>query len=337
VKRLIDAVDGYQQRHAWLAVPFAVAKRYADNRAWNLAALIAYYGFVAIFPLLLVLITVLDVLIRSDPALRDRLLRSALAHYPVVGPELQGNLNPLHETGPALVFGLLVMFVGARGVAMAIQNALNSLWEIPWKRRPRFPWSWLRAFGLLIVIGAGLTVTSALSGLASGAGNVLTNVGAALLALAVSLVLNVGMYWLGFRLATAPEIGWFQMLPGAALSAFSWQVMQSIGGYLVTHQLARSSNLYGTFAIVLGLIGWLYIEAQLTVCAVEVNVVLNRRLWPWSLTGIYADAENRGENHQSERPSHHRLRRGFRRHGSRSEAEKEPSEAERDPSAGDAA
>jgi uncharacterized BrkB/YihY/UPF0761 family membrane protein len=187
-----------------------------------------------------------------------------------------------------------------------MQNALNSAWEIPIVRRPKFPWSWLRSFALLAVIGVGFISTSVLSGLAGGAGRILTSVGASLLALAVSLVLNIGMFWLGFRLATASEIGWSLLLPGALLSAVSWQAMQAIGGYLVTHQLARSSDLYGAFAIVLGVVGWLYIEAQVTVYAVEANVVLAYRLWPRSLMPpltapdhrafrMYAEVANRGE------------------------------------------
>jgi YihY family inner membrane protein len=282
-ERLIRTADEYQRQRPWLALPVAVIRKYTDNQGWNLAALVAYYAFVAIFPLLLILITVLNILLRNDSGLRHRLLNSALSHYPVIGPELRQNIGPLNQTGLALVVGLISMFIGARGVAQAMQNALNSSWEIPRARRPKFPWSWLRGFGVLVVIGVGLVTTSVLSGLASGAGHVLTGVGSSLLALAVSLVLNVGMFWLSFMLSTAREIGWRQLLPGVLISALAWQVMQAIGSYLVTHQLARSSNLYGTFAIVLGLIGWLYLECLLTVWAVEANVVISRHLWPRNL------------------------------------------------------
>jgi uncharacterized BrkB/YihY/UPF0761 family membrane protein len=224
----------------------------------------------------------------------------------VIGPQLQHNIGELQQTGAALVVGVLVMLFGARGVAIAMQYALNSAWEIPIVRRPKFPGSWLRSFAMLIVIGLGLVATTVLSGLAGGAGAVLTSFGSSLLALAVSLVLNVSMFWVAFRLAAASELAGRQLLPGAVISAFAWQVMQAIGSYLVTHQLARSSDLYGTFAIVLGLLGWLYLEAQLTVWALEANVVLAYRLWPRSLVPpytepdrrafkMYAEIENRGE------------------------------------------
>ena len=174
--RAIRAADDFQQRHRWLALPVAVWKKFGDDSAGNLAALIAYYGFVSIFPLLLVLVTVLSIVLKNDPGLQHRLLNSALAQYPVVGQQLR-SIGPLHETGPALVIGLVGTFIGARSVATAMQNALNTVWEIPIARRPGFPWSWLRSFGLILVIGLGLIGTTVLSSIAAGAGSVLTGAG----------------------------------------------------------------------------------------------------------------------------------------------------------------
>jgi membrane protein len=280
--RAIRAADALQQRHAWLAVPVAVWKKFGDDGAGNLAALVAYYAFVAVFPLLLVLFTVLDIVLKDHPGLHRRLLSSTLGHFPVIGPQL-GSIHPLSQTGLPLIIGLLGTFIGARSVATAMQNALNSVWEIPITRRPGFPWSWLRSFGLILVIGLGLMGTTVLSGLAGGAGHVLSGFGASLATLLVSLILNIGFFWLAFRLGTAREIGWRQLRLGAVIGAVSWQVLQYVGTYFVSHQLAHASSAYGTFAVVLGLIAWLYLEAELTLYAVEINVVITRRLWPRSI------------------------------------------------------
>jgi membrane protein len=305
VQRAVGAADRMQQRHTWLAVPVAVWKKFSDDRAGNLAALVAYYAFVAIFPLLLVLVTVLDIVLKHDAGLRQRVLNAALTQYPVVGPDLEHSIGRLHETGFALVIGLLGTFIGARGVANALQNALNSAWEIPFDRRPRFPWSWLRSFALIFVIGVGFIVTTSLTTLAGGAGRVLPGAGAHVLAVAVSLVLNFGLFWLGFRLATAREVTWQQLRVGAVMSAIVWQVLQTFGGYFLSHQLAHASPLYGTFALVLGLITWFYLQAELTLYAVEINVVRAYRLWPRSIAPppyteqdrrayeLYADVEKR--------------------------------------------
>jgi YihY family inner membrane protein len=279
VKRAVRAVDTLQQRHAWLAVPVAVWKKFGDDQAGNLAALIAYYAFVAIFPLLLVLVTVLNIVLKNDPGLQHRLLNSALSHYPVIGQQL-GHIGPLTETGLPLVVGLLGTFFGARGVATTIQNALNAVWEVPFARRPGFPWALLRSFGLMVVIGLGLIGTTILSG---AAGRVLPGAGATVAAVAVALVLNVGVFWLSFRLGTAKEIGWRQLRLGAVIAGVIWQILQYVGTYFVSHQLAHASPVYGTFAVVIGLLAWLYLEAELTLYAVQINVVIAFRLWPRSV------------------------------------------------------
>jgi membrane protein len=283
LKRSAQAVDALQQRHAWLAVPVAVWKKFGDDQAGNLAALIAYSALVAIFPLLLLLVTVLDLALRNNPALQKKLVDAALKQYPVIGPQLEQSIGHLGQTGFALVVAAVGIFIGSLGVANSVQNALNSAWEIPYSRRPGFPWSWLRSAALIVVIGVGFIATIVLSGVAAGAGRVLPGDGARVLALVVSLALNFGLFWLAFRLGTASEITWRQLWPGAAISAVIWQILQEIGTSFVSHQLAHAKPLYGTFALVLGLIAWLYLQAELTLYAVEFNVVRAYRLWPRSI------------------------------------------------------
>ncbi|HUY46708.1 MAG TPA: YihY/virulence factor BrkB family protein [Streptosporangiaceae bacterium] len=284
VQRFVGRVDRLQQGRPWLAFPVAVWKKFGDDQAGNLAALIAYYAFASLFPLLLVLVTVLDIVLAHDPALRDSVLNSAFGQFPVIGDQLKKNVHSLNQTGFALVIGLVLTFLGARGVAGAAQNALNTVWGVPFSRRPGFPWSMLRDLALILVVGIGLLATTLLSGLAgAGSARILPGAGAQAGAVVVSLLLNVGVIWLGFRLATAREVGTRDMLPGAVLAAIVWQSLQLLGGYLVAHNLAKSSSLYGVFGIVLGLLAWLYLQAQFTLYAVEANVVGVRRLWPRSL------------------------------------------------------
>jgi membrane protein len=282
LKRLIHAVDRAQQARPWLAVPVGTYKKFSDDQAGNLAALIAYYAFASIFPLLLVLVTVLDIVLKNDASLRNQVLHSALSQYPVIGTQLTSNVHGLHKTGLALVIGLVLTFFGARGVANSMQNALNSIWAVPMTRRPGFPWQILRSLGLILVIGPGIITTIVLSSVAGGTGH-LGGVFARLAATAVSLVLNIGLFWLGFRLATAKEVPFRDLRLSAILAAVAWQVLQLVGGYFIGHQLA-SNSAYGAFAVVLGLLAWFYLQAQLTLYMVELNVVRARHLWPRSLS-----------------------------------------------------
>jgi len=277
------AADAFQQRQPVLAFPVAVWKKFNDDQAGNLAALIAYYGFTAIFPLLLVLATVLNIVLKNDPALQKTLTDSALAQYPVIGQQIKTQLGSIPGTGLPLIIGVIFLLFGARGVANAMQNALCEVWGIPRESRPGFPMSQVWSLALLLTVAIGFIVTTFLSGLAGGAGHLLTGVGSTIGAVLISLVLNVGMFWLGFRLATARMVRWRDLLVGALIAAVIWQILQVAGGYVVSHQLHRANELYGTFGVVLGLVAWLYLQAEATVWAAEVDTVLARRMWPVSM------------------------------------------------------
>ncbi|HEY1823503.1 MAG TPA: YhjD/YihY/BrkB family envelope integrity protein [Trebonia sp.] len=283
IERPLRAADRFQRRRAALAFPIAVWSKFNEDQAGNLAALISYYAFAALFPLLLVLVTVLNIVLKDNPSLHNTLINSALSQYPVIGPQIKNSLGSIPGTGLPLVIGAVLLLLGARGVAGAMQNAMYVIWGIEKEERPGFPLSQLWAFALMLTVGIGFIVTTFLSGVAGGAGHLLTGAGAHIGAIAVSLVLNVGVFWLGFRMATAWHVPWRQLRTGAAIAAVCWQILQVVGGYVVGHQLHRASELYGTFGIVLGLLAWLFLQAEVTLYAAEADVVLARRLWPTSI------------------------------------------------------
>ena len=286
-QKVLHSVDRLQQRRPGLAFPVAVWKKFGDDQAGNLAALIAYYAFASIFPLLLVLVTVLDIVLGHDPTLRQKILGSAFGQFPVIGTQLKTNVHSLHETGLALVIGLVLTFLGTRGVAGAVQNACNTAWGVPYVRRPGFPMAALRSVAMIVVVGTGIIATTLLSELAGGAAasvlSVLSGPAGYVGAIVVSLLLNIGLFWLGFRLATASEVRRNELFLGALLAAIVWQILQLLGSYLVSHDLSKSNSLYGVFGVVLGLMAWLYLQAEFTLYAVEAAVVKSRRLWPRTL------------------------------------------------------
>jgi membrane protein len=283
IMRALRAVDDFQQRRSALAFPVAVWRKFNDDQAGNLAALISYYGFAALFPMLLVLVTVLNIVLRDNPALHASLLNSALAQYPVIGPQLTVEPGSLPSTGLPLVIGVVLLLLGARGVAGAMQNALCEVWGIPREHRPGFPWDQLSGLALVFTVGIGFIATTFLSGLVGGAGHQLTGALAHVGTVVVSLVLNIGVFWVSFRIATVRRVRWRDLRTGSIIAAVVWQVLQLFGGYVVTHQLHRASELYGTFGVVLGLLAWLFLQAEVTLYAAEVDVVLTKRLWPCSL------------------------------------------------------
>jgi len=118
LKRLLRAVDEFQQQHAWISFPVAVWKKFGDDQAGNLAALIAYSALVAIFPLLLLLVTVLDIVLKNNPELKQKVMKAAIDQYPVIGPQLQKSIGQLGGKGIALAVAAIGIFIGATASAI---------------------------------------------------------------------------------------------------------------------------------------------------------------------------------------------------------------------------
>jgi membrane protein len=282
VNRLVAWFDGFQQRHVWLAMPFAVIKKYGDDRAGYLAALIAYYGFLSVFPLLLVMVTVLGIVLSGNTELQQKIVDSALAQFPIIGQQLEKNVNAITGNTVALVVGIIGSLWGAFGVTAAVQNALNDVWGVPLHKRANFIFSRLR--GLLLFLA--LIVFILGSGVLTAVATTLAAVGFLSRALGIggTLVLSFLLYLAAFKVLTVRDVGFRDIFPGALFAAVGWTTLQVIGGLVVQHNIRHATALYGFFGIVLGMIAWIYLIAQVTVYAAELNVVLADHRWPRSLT-----------------------------------------------------
>jgi YihY family inner membrane protein len=270
VERLLRAADRFQQRHAVLAVPVAVVKKFGDDQAGKHAALLAYYGFLSLFPLLLVFVTLLANALAGDPQLQQRVIDAAVAQFPVLGTQIQDSIRVIQGSGVGLVVGILGTLWGGLGVTQSAQDAMNAAWSIPRRQRPNFWLRLARSLASLVVVAAAVLVAAALTQLGP-------------VPFTGSLLLNLLLLILLFQVLTGRRVPWRQLLPGAALAAAGWSLLQTLGVYVLDRQLAQANLIYGVFAVVIVLLSWLYLSAQLLLYAAELNVVLARRLWPRGL------------------------------------------------------
>jgi YihY family inner membrane protein len=279
VERLVRGLDGVQQRHRLLGFAVAVVKKFGDDRCSSLAALLAYYGFISIFPLLLLLTTVLGFV--GNRHLTDSVVGSALAEFPVVGQQIgQNAAHPLTGSAVALAVGLLGLLYGSLGVAQAGQHAFAQVWNVPGVVRPGLLPRLARSVLFLVVLAAFVVTTALVSGVATVRGQP----GAArVLLLIAETVLNVGVYVAVFRVLTPKAVHTTRLLPGAVLGGLAYTALLTAGTALIQRQLRHAQPLYGQFAFVLGLLAWLALVAQLTLYAAEINVVSARGLWPRSI------------------------------------------------------
>ena len=280
--RMLERFDQYQQLHPWLGLPLAVVRKYGDDRGGFLAALIAYYGFLSIFPLMLVLVTVLGMVLSGNPSLQKSIESSALQQFPVIGPQLKENIDAISGNTLVLVIGILGSVWGGLGVMAATQNAFDEAWGVPMPKRSNFFISKLRSLAMLVVLGGFLVASTFLVGWATA----LSAPGwvKAMLGVLAPFALNLGLYMIAFWVLTARDVGWRDVLPGAIVGAVGWTALQIFGGLLVQRQVRNATQLYGVFGLVIGTLFWIYLGAQLTMYSAELNVVLKRRQWPRSLT-----------------------------------------------------
>ncbi len=281
LERALRRLDKLQQDSRVLSVVFGVVKKFGDDNAGTLVANLAHTAFGTLFPLLLLLITVLGLVLNAHPHLRHEVLNSALAQFPLVGTDLAANIKAMHRNS---VFGLAVGIVGLVWGSMSLgQNGIFTMaqvWNLPGPERPGFPKRLARSLAFLAVLGLGVIVGTFLAAAVPAAKG---SFGLAVAGGAASALVNFALSLVGFRILTPSAVRLRHLAPGALMAAVGWTVLQSLGGFVVGHYLKNANALYGTFGIVLGLFAWLYLIAELAVYSAELNVVLARRLFPRSI------------------------------------------------------
>lgn len=288
---VVSRIDGYQQRHRWAGLPLAVVYKFADDQGNYLTALIAYYGFLSLFPLLLLLVTIMGFLLQENPQLQERVLDSALRQFPVVGDQISDNIHSFRGSSVALVVGILGSVYGSLGVAQAAQNAMNRAWGVSRNARPNPIKSRLRSLLMLALVGVGVLLSTVLAALTTAADTFGADIGTGVRAVGtvLSIGLNLALFILAYRLLTARPLTMRQIRAGAIIAAVTWQLLQWIATYYLGHVLHGASATYGLFGIVLGLLAWIYLGAFILVFCAEINVVRSERLWPRSLLTPFTD------------------------------------------------
>jgi membrane protein len=276
----VKAFDRLQRRQPGLGVPVAVVKKFSEDRAGGLSALISYYGFLSLFPLLLVFTSILGFVLQGHSQTERDVVHSVLNQIPLVGADIGQQHTRLRGSGVGLILGLAGVVLGGLGVTLAAQNAFNAVYAVPFRERPDFLMSRLRGLGFLCIIGVLQVVSTVASGLVSGGlgGLVLTIAG-----ITLALLVNLLLFFVAFRLLIDSVVATRELLPGVVIASVLWTVLQSLGGIYVAHVLKGAKETYGTFATVFGLLAWLFLGARVVVYSAELNVVLSRHLWPRSL------------------------------------------------------
>lgn len=244
-----------------------------------------YYGFLSLFPLLLVASSIVQIALHSRPDIQEKVIHYLTQYFPAgLSDQLLSSIKDLHGVSFAIIVSVLLIIWGAKGVADVFQYSLNHIWRVPRAERPGFPKGYARSFAIIVIGGLGFAVAAFLSGFTA---NIDRTPGSRIVSSLTIVAVLLAVFWSLFKLGLAPaaRAGNRALLRSSLFAAISTAILQIIGGYLVTHQLSKLKLLYGSFAITLGLLFWIYLQARLFIYAVEVGVIYEKGLWPRSLTG----------------------------------------------------
>ena len=295
-----DDLDRWQRQHPVAGFPIAVIFKFFDDQGTYLAVLMTYYGFLSLFPMLLLLASILGFVLQNNAHLQQQILDSTLSQFPIIGDQLR-EPKGLHGSGIAVFIGGVTALYGALGVAQATQNAMNVAWAVPRNRRPNPIKVRLRSLVLITTAGTAVLATTTLSAIGGTAHSFKGDIsrGAAVLATLAAFVVNIGVFTIGFRISTARKLSTLEALPGAIVAAVIWQTLQLSGAAYLGHVVKGADATYGAFAVVLGSLAWLFLASLGVVIGAEINVVRVKKLYPRALLTPFTDDVDltRGDQH----------------------------------------
>lgn len=288
----VRTIDRWQRRHATVAFLYAVIKKYSDDEAGYKAALLTYYGFLSLFPLLLVLTSIVSLLAARGVPVGDKILTDATNYIPFVGHDVVSHVHRLGGNGLALAVGIVLTFFGARGVADAFRFTLDHVWDVPYARRAGFPLNIGKSMLVMALGGVGLVLSAAATGAVLAGGHEIIFKG---LSVTVAFLGIFGTAYVVMRIGLSVPQSRRRIMQSALYTAVGTELLQIFGGYILAHQLHRLNSLYGTFAVVLGLFFWLYLQAQIVLYSLEITTMAAKRLWPRSMQAPRTPADQRSE------------------------------------------
>ncbi len=280
-KHTSQKFDTLQQSHTILAFPIAVVKRYGDDKIGKQAALITYYGFLAVFPLLLAFMTLISFIAVGDPDLQAKISSQVFQFFPSLGNSLRGSVHILKVSGIALVIDLLILIYGARGATVTLQDAFNYVWHADKEHKYNFLFDNLRSIAMIFVIGIGLVIGTGLSYILSQLPHI--GVAGTVFITLVNLVVMIGLFLVVFRLGTTSHVSTKRLTLGAMIAGTGMLTVQHFGVIIMSHEIPKLQSTYGAFALTLGMLFWIYLQAQVMMYALVITAVRTQHDWPKKL------------------------------------------------------
>lgn len=282
-------------------VVWRTTMRYGTDSISVRSGMLAYFLFLSLFPLLLLLISLAGFLIPPDeavdavavlmadfpPAMRDLVLQNVLGAYAV--------------RGTVTLIGLLVLAYSASRIYFALSYALNAIWEVAEDR------SWYRLYvqafgvvGIALVLVAGIVALDAISQtfgqvLAPWLPDRFLQDALSFVAFVLSMLGSFALFFAIYRWVPRRRVGWRYLWPGAVVATLLWKGSKIVfAWYLST--LSSNEAVYGSIGVIITLMLWLYFSATILLVGAEVN----RSLADWQARLVSAQEASAADRSEPE-------------------------------------
>ncbi len=238
------------------------------------AAVLAYYGVLTIFPLLMAATTILGFVLEGNPELQQDIVNSAFSQIPVIGDQIESQAGQITGNWWALSLGLAVALWSSMKAFVGAHSAFDDIWEVPVDDRAKGVQTRTRALVGIAVIGSaqiGNVVLAALVGYAD-----LPRLGQIALTLG-GLAINVGVVASMYRFLTSRDVSWSMVWPGAIFSGVLYTFLQFVGTNIMSRALANAESVYGDFAGLIALMTWISLHALIALVGAELNAAIHER------------------------------------------------------------
>lgn len=269
-------LDRLQANHGIIAFTYAAFKKYADDEGSRLAALLAYYTFMSLFPLAIAGFAVLNTILVGNQAFVDQLVAD------IVPPEYQAQVISAYESlpsgGAALAVALLGLVLAGTAGVFSMYAMVNQVFCVPYRYRYGFGPRYARVLLMVVLMGLGVlvvTVGSALVVNLTGYAFAQRAAASLLLWLVASALLYAAATFLTRRPLTFREVGL-----GAGLGGLAMTTLIGLGSALLGQFITSSSAVYGVFGTVVGIFSVLFLVSNAIVFSFEISVVRAWQLWP---------------------------------------------------------
>jgi uncharacterized BrkB/YihY/UPF0761 family membrane protein len=283
-------INHFQARHFIIAFPFAVFRKYADDKASRLSAMLTYYGFISLFPILLLLTAILQMILSGNPDLQQRIIDTIIPEQ--LRATVEQALGNLPSAGVPLAIGIISLLLAGMGGAYAAYATVTQVLHVPYRKWYGFGPRYLRVVAtlLLLIFGAiGLGALIAVSGR--------THI-PVISSTTWNFVIAVVFLWLLFhfsiKLLAPRKVPLSETWIGVTLASVSMLLLIYLAGRLLALIVAQRTAVYGVFSTFIGLLAVAFLMAQAIVISAEISTVWAWRLWPRSIDIMdYFDADIR--------------------------------------------